>query len=295
MPCRPQRLGQVDAPQDRRRHGRLRQRHALPPALGDHPLPAAGARPLRLRDHRGLRRGRPWRRATIRIARAISSKPSGSPARRIPRGFPAARAAAPRLPATLAPEPDILLLDEPTNHLDIAAIEGLEETLAHRARPSSSSATTAASSRACRGRRCGSTAARTRRLDEGFADFEAWRDQVLEEEERERHKLDRKIVDGGALAALRRHARGGSATRSASRDLQALRARAEARPRRPAGWATSNLTVQEAAVSGKLVIEADGDREELSASGRSSATSRSASSAATGSASSDRTAPARRR
>src|SRR6185312_8132165 len=34
------------------------------------------------------------------------------------------------LARTLAPDPDILLLDEPTNHLDIAAIEGLEETLA---------------------------------------------------------------------------------------------------------------------------------------------------------------------
>ena len=35
---------------------------------------------------------------------------------------------------------------------------------------------------------------RTRRLDKGFAAFEAWRDKVLEEEERDRHKLDRKIV-----------------------------------------------------------------------------------------------------
>ena len=34
----------------------------------------------------------------------------------------------------------------------------------------------------------------TRRLDEGFASFETWRDAVLEEEERERHKLGRRIV-----------------------------------------------------------------------------------------------------
>src|SRR3712207_9538084 len=34
----------------------------------------------------------------------------------------------------------------------------------------------------------------TRRLDEGFASFEAWRDAVLEEEERERHKLGRQIL-----------------------------------------------------------------------------------------------------
>jgi ABC transport system ATP-binding/permease protein len=34
----------------------------------------------------------------------------------------------------------------------------------------------------------------TRALDQGFAHFEAWRDQVLEQEETERHKLGRKIV-----------------------------------------------------------------------------------------------------
>ena len=34
----------------------------------------------------------------------------------------------------------------------------------------------------------------TRRLEQGFGDFEAWRDAILEEEERERHKLGRQIV-----------------------------------------------------------------------------------------------------
>src|SRR5438270_848454 len=34
----------------------------------------------------------------------------------------------------------------------------------------------------------------TRRIERGFASFEEWRDQVLEEEEREQHKLGRKIV-----------------------------------------------------------------------------------------------------
>ena len=33
----------------------------------------------------------------------------------------------------------------------------------------------------------------TRRLDRGFAHFEEWRDQVLEEEEIEQHKLGRQI------------------------------------------------------------------------------------------------------
>ena len=34
-----------------------------------------------------------------------------------------------------------------------------------------------------------------RQIDRGFAGFEAWRDEVLAEEERDQHKLDRKIVN----------------------------------------------------------------------------------------------------
>src|SRR5215472_1653076 len=35
---------------------------------------------------------------------------------------------------------------------------------------------------------------RTRRLEKGFGAFEAWRDALLEQEEIERHKLDRRIA-----------------------------------------------------------------------------------------------------
>src|SRR4029078_5592862 len=37
---------------------------------------------------------------------------------------------------------------------------------------------------------------KTRRLERGFAEYETWRDDLLEQEERERHKLDRKIDMG---------------------------------------------------------------------------------------------------
>ncbi len=98
------------------------------------------------------------------------------------------------LARALAPRPDILLLDEPTNHLDLPAIEWLENELAGM-----KSALVLIS----HDRRFLSTLSRatvwldrgvTRRLERGFAGFEAWRDEVLAQEEIERHKLDRKIA-----------------------------------------------------------------------------------------------------
>ncbi len=107
-------------------------------------------------------------------------------------GGEARRAALARV---LAPEPDILLLDEPTNHLDLVAIEALEETL----KELRSAVVLISHDRRFLENLSEATVwldrGVTRRLDRGFADFEAWRDQVLEEEERDRHKLDRRIAD----------------------------------------------------------------------------------------------------
>ena len=98
------------------------------------------------------------------------------------------------LARTLAPRPDILLLDEPTNHLDLPAIEWLESEL---------KAMRAALVLISHDRRFLENLSRavvwldrglTRRLDQGFGAFENWRDTVLEAEEIERHKRDRKIA-----------------------------------------------------------------------------------------------------
>ncbi|MFV2093193.1 MAG: ABC-F family ATP-binding cassette domain-containing protein, partial [Hyphomicrobiales bacterium] len=98
------------------------------------------------------------------------------------------------LARVLAPSPDILLLDEPTNHLDLPAIEWLESELGN---------TRAALVLISHDRRLlqtltGATVwldrGRARRLEQGFGGFEAWRDEVLAQEELDRHKLDRKIV-----------------------------------------------------------------------------------------------------
>ncbi len=166
-------------------------------------------------------------------------------------GGEARRAALARV---LAPDPDILLLDEPTNHLDLPAIEWLERELAARRGAlviiSHDRRFLANLSRITvwldRGK--------TRRIERGFADFEAWRDDVLAQEERDFHKLDRKIVAEehwmryGVTARRKRNVR-----RVAG--LQALR-----QHRREARRATGNVAMAaaEAERSGALVIEAKG-------------------------------------
>jgi len=93
----------------------------------------------------------------------------------------------------LAQEPDVLLLDEPTNHLDIAAIEWLEEWLGRYAGAFIAishdrtflSRLTRQSLWLDRGR--------LRRAEVGFGGFEAWQEQVFEEETRAAEKLDAKL------------------------------------------------------------------------------------------------------
>ncbi|HKN28228.1 MAG TPA: ATP-binding cassette domain-containing protein [Roseiarcus sp.] len=153
----------------------------------------------------------------------------------------------------LSPEPEILLLDEPTNHLDLIAIEWLENYLA-RCRSAIALVShdkrlltdlTNATVWVDRGT--------THRLDRGFSAFEAWRDAKLEEEEAERHKLDRRIVNEehwmryGVTARRKRNMR-----RVA--ELEGLR-RERREARRSVGLA--NMVAQEAKASGALVVEAE--------------------------------------
>ncbi len=149
-------------------------------------------------------------------------------------------------------EPDLLLLDEPTNHLDLPIIEWLESKLSglrsaivlishdRRFLENLSRATVWLD----RGK--------TRRLEQGFSAFEAWRDDILEQEERDHHKLSRKIADEehwlryGVTARRKRNVR-------RLGDLGTLRT--DYREHRKA-QGDVKLTVTEGSVSGKLVIEA---------------------------------------
>ncbi|TIV53428.1 ABC-F family ATP-binding cassette domain-containing protein [Mesorhizobium sp.] len=166
-------------------------------------------------------------------------------------GGEARRAALARV---MAPEPDILLLDEPTNHLDLSVIEWLEEELAR----TSSAVILISHDRRFLERVTRATVwldrGQTRRLDKGFAHFEEWRDQVLEEEEREQHKLGRQIVREehwlryGVTARRKRNMR-------RLGELQTMRQRFRSH-RGAEGTAT--MMASDAAESGKLVIEAKG-------------------------------------
>ncbi len=165
-------------------------------------------------------------------------------------GGEARRAALARV---LAPEPDILLLDEPTNHLDLPTIEWLEGEL----QKSRSALVLISHDRRFLEKVSTATVwldrGTSRRLDRGFSHFEAWRDQVLEAEELEQHKLGKAIereehwLRYGVTARRKRNMR-------RLGELQTMRAQYRGH-KGPQG--TVQATVSDAQESGKLVIEAE--------------------------------------
>ncbi|CAD7047531.1 ABC transporter ATP-binding protein [Pseudorhizobium endolithicum] len=166
-------------------------------------------------------------------------------------GGEARRAALARV---MAPEPDILLLDEPTNHLDLPTIEWLEDEL----RKTRSALVLISHDRRFLEKVSTATVwldrGTSRRLDRGFAHFETWRDEVLEAEELEQHKLGKAIereehwLRYGVTARRKRNMR-------RLGELQNMRA-AYRGHKGPQG--TVQAQVSEGRESGKLVIEADG-------------------------------------
>ena len=164
-------------------------------------------------------------------------------------GGEARRAALARV---LAPSPDILLLDEPTNHLDLPTIEWLESELDNRR----SALVIISHDRRFLSNLSRSTAwldrGQIRQIDRGFGAFEAWRDEVLAEEEREQHKLDRRLVSEEHWL---RYGVSGRRKRNVKRlgNLYALR---EQRRNFRGTAGNANLAAAEAEKSGRLVIEA---------------------------------------
>jgi len=164
-------------------------------------------------------------------------------------GGEARRAALARV---IAPQPDVLLLDEPTNHLDLNTIEWLEDEL----RQIRSAIVLISHDRRFLENVSRSTVwldrGITRRIDQGFGHFEEWRDKVLEEEERDLHKLGRQIAREehwlryGVTARRKRNVR-------RLGELHSMRS--EFRNHRKA-QGNAVLAASDSKESGKLVIEA---------------------------------------
>jgi len=152
----------------------------------------------------------------------------------------------------MAEAPQLMLLDEPTNHLDIEAIGWLEQEL---------KATRAGFVLISHDRAFLRNLTRAtlwldrgiiRRQDKGFGDFEAWRDAVWEEEDTQRHKLNRLIKSEARWAV-----EGISARRKRNqgrvRALQALRAERAGQIKRQGA---AGMALDSGQKSGRKVIEA---------------------------------------
>ena len=158
------------------------------------------------------------------------------------------------LARVLAPSPDILLLDEPTNHLDLPGIEWLERELAGMR----SGLVLISHDRRLLERLSRVTVwldrGMTRVLEKDFSHFEAWRDEVLEQEDIERHKLGRKIameedwLRYGVTARRKRN-------QKRLADLHGLR---KTHKEHRAALGRVKLEAAQAELSGRLVMVAEG-------------------------------------
>jgi len=166
-------------------------------------------------------------------------------------GGEARRAALARV---LAPRPDILLLDEPTNHLDVRAIEWLESEI----KASKSALVLISHDRRFLENLSRATVwldrGKTHRLEKSFASFESWRDEMLEKEEVERHKLERRIA---AEEDWVRYGVSGRRKRNVGR-LERLRGLRTERREQIRALGSVKMDAAEGAGSGTKVIDAKG-------------------------------------
>jgi len=180
-------------------------------------------------------------------AEGLKLRPEMDPARAS--GGERRRAALARI---IAEAPDLMLLDEPTNHLDIEAIAWLETQLGQMRAAYVIISHDRAFLRALTRATLWVDRGQVRRLDKGFAHFEEWRDRIFEEEDLQRHKLNRLIK-----AEARWAVEGISARRKRNqgrvRRLQALRAE---RASQIARQGVARIELESGPRSGRLVVEA---------------------------------------
>lgn len=154
----------------------------------------------------------------------------------------------------MAEAPELMLLDEPTNHLDIEAIGWLETELKATRAGFVLISHDRAFLRALTRATLWIDRGQVRRQEQGFEHFESWRDKVWEEEDLQRHKLNRLIKSEAKWAV-----EGISARRKRNqgrvRALQALRAERSSQIRRQG---TADMALESGTKSGRKVVEAEG-------------------------------------
>jgi ATP-binding cassette subfamily F protein uup len=183
------------------------------------------------------------------VAEGLKFDPMGDP--KTASGGERRRAALAKL---MAEAPELMLLDEPTNHLDIEAIAWLEEEL----KSTRAAFVLISHDRAFLRNLTRATLwidrSEVRRAEEGFDGFEEWRDKLWEEEDQQRHKLNRKIK-----AEARWAVEGISARRKRNqgrvRALAELRAEKSGQIKRQG---TAAMAFDGGSTSGKKVVEAFG-------------------------------------
>ncbi len=154
----------------------------------------------------------------------------------------------------MAEAPELMLLDEPTNHLDIEAIAWLENELKQTRAAFVLISHDRAFLRALTRATLWIDRGQVRRTEQGFDMFEEWRDKIWEEEDQQRHKLNRKIK-----AEARWAVEGISARRKRNqgrvRALQELRAERASQIKRQG---TAAMSFEGGQTSGRKVMEAFG-------------------------------------
>lgn len=156
------------------------------------------------------------------------------------------------LARALVSEPDILLLDEPTNHLDISTIEKLEEIV----QKFNGAVVVISHDRSFLNHISTSTLWLDRGIvhanNKGFADFERWQEDILNQEIIKEKYLNKKLEEEtewlhkGVTARRRRN-------QGRLRRLQQLR---QERREQVKKLGSVDLEIKEAAVKSKLVLEA---------------------------------------
>ena len=183
------------------------------------------------------------------VAEGLKFDPMGDP--KTASGGERRRAALAKL---MAEAPELMLLDEPTNHLDIEAIAWLEAELKSTRAAFVLISHDRAFLRALTRATLWIDRGQVRRAEEGFDGFEEWRDKLWEEEDQQRHKLNRKIK-----AEARWAVEGISARRK--RNQGRVRALAELRAERSSQimrQGTAAMAFDGGSTSGKKVVEATG-------------------------------------